>query len=66
MEIGYFANQKRWTKTHLINEAGNPICGAIINDDMEFQWCSGGRNITYIECSHCQKKWWAIENKKDI
>ena len=54
--IGYWANTKRWTQTH-INKDGKPICGSQISENKRFQWCCNDLSMySYIECSHC-KKW---------
>lgn len=69
--IGYWANTKRYTQTHIRDcETGNPVCGSqiskslnnIVNDNSEtapkrFQWCCWGYSeYDYIECDHC-KMW---------
>lgn len=55
--IGYWANTKRWTQTH-INESGKPVCGSQIGKDLRFQWCCYGYSeFDYIECEHC-KNWY--------
>lgn len=70
--IGYWANTKRWTQSHICNnETGKPVCGSqvlisksnnILNDNSEtapkrFQWCADGYSqYDYIECDHC-KMW---------
>jgi hypothetical protein len=69
--IGYWANTKRWTQTHIRNdETGQPVCGCkismtrdILNDNSEtapkrFQWCAHGyTQWDYLECEHC-KNWY--------
>jgi hypothetical protein len=70
--IGYWANTKRWTQTHVRDcETDAPVCGSqiskgsrsnVLNDNSEtapkvFQWCSWGYSeYDYIECEHC-KAW---------
>lgn len=53
---GYFGNNKRHTKVHVVDENRKPICGTVIGKDMEFQWNSMTIYIPYIECSKCKKK----------
>ena len=54
--VGYWANTKRWTQTH-INEDGKPVCGSRIKKDLWYQWCADGKVFEYIECEHC-KDWY--------
>lgn len=63
--IGYWANTKRWTKTH-INKDGKPVCGSQIKEDLSFAWCSHGIiPFDIIECKHC-KKWWIRYRTKQL
>lgn len=65
--IGYWANTKRWTQTHVRNNrTGKPVCGSGISWELGFQWCAHIGQFSsyyyfhnpddYIECGHC-KKW---------
>jgi hypothetical protein len=54
LSVGYWANTKQWTKTH-VAEFGKPICGSKVLKDKKFQWCCNGIMIEYLECEHCKK-----------
>lgn len=56
--IGYWANTKRWTKTHIRDcQTDKPVCGSQVIEGKSFQWCCWGYSeYGYIECDHC-KKW---------
>lgn len=53
-ETGYFANETRATKVHVVLN-GIPICGAVIGKDMKFQWNASSIVLSYVECEHCRK-----------
>lgn len=50
------------TKTHITKFGFNsrnagrvPVCGAYIGPHQEFQWCSYGVRLEYIECERCKR-----------
>lgn len=56
MMTGYFGNEKRpfvRSKVHVVAVGGKPICGVRIGKDSRFHWCSGGINVSYVECNRC-------------
>ena len=56
----------RWTLVHAIHfPSGKPICGSKLGPRMEFQWCSWGIKMEYIECKRCCKKAEEILNEVD-
>ena len=59
----YFGDWRtqRWTKVHLVNEEGKPICGSSLGPNMEPQWCSVGPHLPYVECRKCRKMYEALE-----
>jgi len=60
--IGYYANEKRFTKTHVVTR-GRPICHSNIDKKLEFQFCANINIKEFIECKKCLKKLNQIENK---
>ena len=62
MKTGYFANVTH-TKVHIVRGNDKPVCGSRIGDNMEFQWCSMGIYMPYVECEHC-KKWYYKRGKE--
>ena len=53
-ETGYFGSPVRVSKVHLVSaEFHAPVCGAALAGDMQYQWCSMGINLDYIECENC-------------
>ena len=50
---GYFANTKRFTKVHLV-ENEIPVCGSKITA-LQYQKCSSGITLHLIECQKCKK-----------
>lgn len=54
VQTGFFANQKRWTKVHVVQE-GKPICGTKIGNNMSFQFNAQGVRLDYVECEHCKR-----------
>ena len=55
METGYYADNKYYTKVHVLHD-GKPICGSVIGKKMSFQWCSHDIKFDYIECERCKTK----------
>lgn len=55
LKTGYFANEKTFTKVHIVGENERPICGAQIGKDKKFQWNANSVVLDYIECDHCKK-----------
>lgn len=69
--IGYWADTKTYTQTH-VHENGKPVCGCIVSKKKSYQWCANVQTLNqlkrvqdksisehykdYIECLHC-KKW---------
>ncbi|RJR12449.1 hypothetical protein C4588_02105 [Candidatus Parcubacteria bacterium] len=64
MQTGYFANTKRSTKVHLVDENHKPICRAQIGQDMEYQWCARRPQMDYVECELCRKLFIKMEEKR--
>ena len=60
---GYFANTKRGTKTHVVDETGKPICGRKFKSELSFQLCSYGIYGPYVECPRCKDRALAIRIK---
>jgi hypothetical protein len=54
LETGYYANQNKWTKVHLVDEHG-PICKSKMDSDMQFQFCAAYPVLEYIECKKCKE-----------
>lgn len=53
---GYFANEKRWTKVHLVYTNTNiPICNSRIKSDMHYKFCASGIFLSYVRCEHCKR-----------
>ena len=46
--------ESRSSKVHVVYH-GKPICGTRPGSNMEFQWCSVGIQLDYIECQHCKR-----------
>ena len=55
LRTGYFADTKTWTKVHVVN-GYKPICGSVISENKQFQFCSVGITYDYIECEKCKQK----------
>ena len=57
-QTGYFANSAKSTtkrtKVHIVAD-GKPICGAAIDKESSFLFCSNGVNEHYLECTKCKK-----------
>lgn len=63
--IGYFANTKRWTKTH-IYDGRKPVCGSQIGKNLSYQWCAHGYSyFDFLECEHC-KNWYRRKLSKVV
>ena len=54
IRTGYFADTKRYTQVHLVDEYTKPICGSKIGNK-SFQFNAMGIEYGYIECSKCKK-----------
>lgn len=54
-KTGYFANEKNFTKVHIVGENEKPVCGVIIGSDKKFQFNAYGIMYSYLECEHCKK-----------
>lgn len=63
MQTGYFANQNRSTKVHLV-ENGKAICGSKMSQDAEFHWCSRTAHLSYVNCEKCRKAYIALEETR--
>lgn len=54
--VGWFGipggPESRSTKTHIVIH-GKPVCGSVLSDEMEFQWCADSIYIDYVECHKC-------------
>jgi hypothetical protein len=55
IETGYFANTKKWTKVHIVNNR-IPICGSKIGKGKSFQFNAVGIVKEYVECEKCKTK----------
>lgn len=56
MRTGYFANEKRGSKVHVIKNYNGPtLCNTTFANDMSFQWCADRVAWEYIECEKCKK-----------
>jgi hypothetical protein len=53
-KTGYFANEFRVTKVHIV-EDNIPICGSKIGKDLNFLWCSNDIAPDYVDCEKCRK-----------
>jgi len=54
---GYFGipGTSRTTRVHVV-ENGRPICGSHLGPGQKFQWCAGGAQLEYVECSRCKAR----------
>ena len=63
--VGYFANTRRWTKTH-IYDGRKPVCGSQIGKTLSYQWCAHGyKHFDYLECEHC-KDWYRRKLNEEV
>ncbi len=58
MRTSYYGipGTNKFTKVHVINKHHEPICGNVISEKMEEQWCAQTIVIDYVECETCKKK----------
>ena len=54
-EIGFWANNKRMTRIHMVID-GRPACHSVIKDDLKFQFVSDPDDYGIINCAKCKKK----------
>lgn len=58
-ETGYFAtHNNKQGKVHIVRiepHDAEPICG--VNVRGEYQWCSHGAYMQYVNCQRCRGKW---------
>jgi len=54
IQTGYFANEQKFTKVHIVNN-GKPICGSVIKGK-SFMFCANGIISRWVECVKCKKK----------
>lgn len=75
MKTGYFArateegHRAKSTQVHIVDNYGKSLCRYRPHLTMKFQWCSGGVNLSYVECKECRKNYLIkeyIQNKKSI
>jgi len=45
---------KSFTKVHVADHKG-PLCRSPISPENQFQWCSNGINVRYLECMKCRR-----------
>lgn len=62
MKTGYFAratekgHSAKFTKVHIIDNNGKPICRYKPHETMQFMFCSQGITLRYVECPKCKEK----------
>ncbi len=64
---GWFGqpNRGRSTQVHVKTKSGVCLCGYKPHKSFEYQWCSHGITLEYVECSKCRKKAEKILQKHD-
>ena len=55
LRTGFFADEKTFTKVHIVNDNNLPICNSRISKNKTFQFNAGTVVFEYIECEHCKK-----------
>lgn len=69
MKTGYFArahedeHNAQATMVHIVDWDNKPLCRYKPHPTMNFQWCAGGVNLSYVECKECRKKYKNFLNK---
>lgn len=63
MKTGYFSrateegHRAKFTQVHIVDGYNKPLCRYKPHITMKFLWCSGGVNLSYVECKECRKKY---------
>jgi len=69
MRTGYFSRATeeghiaKFTQVHIVYHNNKLLCRYRPHPTMKFQWCSGGVNLSYVECKKCKERYKKLLNK---